>query len=356
METAERKIRIAIIIPRVQALGPVLVIQNLVNSLSDNDSFSIKVFYLDCKVDNNIQMSVPVERLNHKKFLFGDYDIIHTTGIRPDLFGYLNRKKIKYHISTIHNFVFDDLAYTYNQLISFLFGYIWLLLWKRSERLVCVSGAMKDYYVKWFSSEKMEVIHNGIPESDNHYMPDTDVIRSIEKFHSKGLKVLGCSGILTKRKGIDQVLNLIAAETGLAALIIGEGKELSNLKRLSEKLNISDRCEFCGFRGNAVVYFKYLDLFIMPSRSEGFGLALIEAVQQRIPVICSDIAVFKELLSEEEAAFFKSDDLASLIRALRIADKTGKNKSERAYTRYLKNYTASLMAKSYSALYQSAAC
>ena len=128
MEATDQKIRIAIIVPRLEALGPVIVIQNLVNSLINYKNISIRLFYLDNKVDSNVMISVPVERLIIKKFRFTDYDIIHTNGIRPDLFGYLNRKKIKYHISTIHNFVFDDLAFTYNRLISLLFGNIWLML------------------------------------------------------------------------------------------------------------------------------------------------------------------------------------------------------------------------------------
>jgi glycosyltransferase involved in cell wall biosynthesis len=354
MPSGEQKIRIAIIIPRLEALGPVIVIQNLVNSLSDNDCFSIKVFYLDSKADNNIQMSVPVERLNPKKFLFTEYDIIHTNGIRPDLFGYLNSKKIKYHISTIHNFVFEDLFYSYNSLVSWIFGNIWLMLWKRADKLVCVTDTMKTNYLKWFSSSKLEVIHNGIAETDKSLFPDEDVIQSIDKFHSDGLKVVGCAGILTKRKGIDQVLHLIAVETTLAAIIIGDGKELSELKRLSEKLHISDRCKFCGFRSNAVVYLKYLDFFVIPSRSEGFGLVLIEAVQQRIPVICSDIDVFRELFTGDEVTFFKSGNHTDLSYAFRIASETGNKKTTLAHTRYENSYTASSMARNYCELYKSA--
>jgi glycosyltransferase involved in cell wall biosynthesis len=353
MATAEQKIRIAIIVPRLEALGPVIVMQNLVNALYDNEDFSIKVFYLDGKVDNNIKISVPVERLKPGRFIFNDYDIIHTNGIRADLFAYLNRKKIKYHISTIHNFVFEDLLYTYNSLFSWIFGNIWLILWKRADKLVCVSDAMKDYYDNWFSSSKLEAIHNGIPETDNHYRPDADVIQSIDKFHSKGLKLLGFAGMLTKRKGIDQVLHLIAAETSLAAMIIGDGKEITNLKRLSEKLHISDRCKFCGFRSSAVVYFKYFDFFIMPSRSEGFGLALIEAVQQKVPVICSDNEVFRELFTADEVTFFKLDDLGSLSGSVKTTLETGDKKSEIAYERYSQNYSALTMAKHYQRLYKS---
>lgn len=348
------KIKVAIIIPRIANLGPVIVIQNLVNSLINYKNISIRLFYLDSKVDSSVMISVPVERLNTKKFRFNDYDIIHTNGIRPDLFGYLNRKKIKYHISTIHNFVFEDLAFTYNRIISLLFGNIWLILWKKADKLVCVSNTMKIYYGKWFLPEKLTVIHNGISETDNSILAENDVIQSINHFRAKGLKIVGSAGILTKRKGIDQVLNLVAADIALAAVIIGEGKELSNLIDLCEKLNISDRCKICGFRSNAAVYFRHFDFFIMPSRSEGFGLSLVEAVQHRIPIICSDLAVFKELFHEDEVTFFKIGNQGSLSDALKTAFETGHEKAERAYTIYKNNYTASIMAEHYYELYKSA--
>jgi glycosyltransferase involved in cell wall biosynthesis len=345
--------RVAIILPRIDQLGPVTVIKNLVNSLSVSEKFKIKVFYFDKDVDQNVKMIVPVARIDRWNFCFSDYDIIHTSGIRPDLFAFLNRKKIKYHISTIHNFVFDDLAFTYNRLISWIFGSAWLILWKRADKLVCVSRAMKNYYLKWFPDTKLEVIYNGIEETDHTFQSDHDLIRSIDRFHSQGLKVLGSAGILTKRKGADQILYLIAAEKELALLIIGDGKELARLIHLSEKLKINERCLFCGFRSNAVSYFRYFDLFIMPSRSEGFGLTLIEAVQQKVPVICSDIPVFKELFKSEEVTFFKLEDLTSLTEAIKLAIETGKRKVELAYSRYLNNYTALLMAKSYYELYRS---
>lgn len=345
--------RVAIIIPRIGQLGPVKVIQALVNTLYKREDIQIMVFYMDKNVDPCVKMMVPVERLNSDKFLFNDYDIIHTNGIRPDLFAFINRKKIKYHISTIHNFVFVDLEFTYNWLISLIFGHIWLYLWKRADKLVCVSKAMKSYYGKWFSSGMLEVIHNGIADEDDTYAPDNDVISNIEGFHSKGLKVIGCIGVLTRRKGIDQVLNLIASNKVYSLIIIGIGKELSKLKNQAKRLEIADRCVFCGFRSSAVNYFKHFDLIIVPSRSEGFGLALIEAIQQKVPMICSDIEVFKELFNTEEVTFFKSEDLDSLSESLKFASEEGEMKAELAYKRYLTNYTAAIMAINYYNLYKS---
>lgn len=346
--------RVAIIIPRLDQLGPVKVMQALVNSLSETDELQIKVFYIDKNIDTQVKMMVPVERLDPEKFCFSDYDIVHTNGIRPDLFAFLHRKNIRYHISTIHNFVFDDLKFTYNRLISWLFGNIWLILWKRADKLVCVSAAMKSYYAKWFSLSKLEVIYNGIDEPDNSFTPDYDFIQTIKNFRSKGLNVLVSAGILTRRKGIDQILNLVAAEKGLALVIIGNGKEFSKLLQVAKNLKIADRCLFCGFKSNAVYYFRYFDFFLMPSRSEGFGLTLIEAVQQKVPVICSDLEVFKELFNEDELTFFKLEDLASLAKAIITATETGNKKADLAYKRYLNIYTARLMAKRYYDLYKSA--
>jgi glycosyltransferase involved in cell wall biosynthesis len=344
---------VAIIVARIDMLGPVIVIQNLVNGLSVFNDLNIKVIYIDKKVNPNVKMNVPAERFDSRTFRFADYDIIHTNGIRPDLLAFFNRRKIKYHISTIHNFVFEDLSSAYNGLISLFFGNIWLRIWKRADKLVCVSEAMKNYYLRWYKITKLEVVHNGITETDSQIIPDEDIIASIELFHSRGLKVLGTAAILTKRKGIDQILNLISVEKGFALIIIGEGKELPDLQRLATTLKISDRCLFFGFRNNAKVYFRYFDFFIMPSRSEGFGLALIEAVQQKVPVICSDIDVFRELFASNEVTFFKLGDLNSLSNSMKTAIETGFTKTKTAYERFQSNYTALIMAKHYQSLYKS---
>ncbi len=348
------KKKVAIIVSRLDQLGPVKVIQDLVNSLVVNDELEISVFYLDKLVDPQVKIKVPVELLDRSKFPFGNFDIVHTNGIRPDLFAFLNRKKIGYHISTVHNFVFEDLSYTYNKFISLIFGNIWLMLWRRADKLVCVSGEMKKYYSKWFPPSKLEIIYNGIAEPDNSIIPDNDVIQVINDFRLRGLKIIGSAGILTKRKGMDQLLYMIAATNESAFLIFGDGKELQVLKDLAIKLEIIDRCLFCGFRNDAVNYFKFLDIFITPSRSEGFGLVLIEAVQQKVPVICSDIAVFRELFNNEEVTFFKLEDMTSMAVALKVSVETGNIKADLAYTRYLNTYTDKLMAKRYLELYQSA--
>lgn len=344
--------KVAVIISRIDNLGPVKVISNLVNSMSGQNDIEISVFYIDQKINDHIKLMVPAVRLIRNEFRFDDFDIIHTNGLRPDLFAYLNRKKIRYHISTLHNFVFEDLTYAYNKLVSWIFGNIWLILLNRTDKLVCVSATLREYYTRWFNNNRLVVIHNGIAESDYSVFPDKNITDVIDRFRSKSLTVLGFVGILTGRKGVDQILRLLSVEKGLAFVIIGDGKEISPLKNEAKQLDVLERCLFCGFKEDAISYFRFFDLYVMPSKSEGFGLALVEAVQQNIPVVCSDISVFRELFTNEEVTFFKLGDLNSLSEAVTTAQKTRRPKTELALVRYVNNYKSDLMANKYYELYR----
>ena len=118
-------------------------------------------------------------------------------------------------------------------------------------------------------------------------------------------------------------------------------------------MKISDRCLFCGFRNQAENYFSLFDIFISPSRSEGFGLTLIEAVKNNVPLICSDINVFKELFNSDEVTFFKLDDRQSLSHALRTVEESGETKVIPALERVKKEYYSTCMAAKYFSLYRS---
>lgn len=346
--------RVAIIVPALTHSGPVLVMKFLSDELLKYDKFIIRVFYIDKKVDPDLQINVPVERLYPEKFPFGDYDILHTNGLRPDLFAFLNRKKIKYHISTIHNFVFHDLSFRYPMILSWLLANLWLNLWKRADKLICVSAAMKDFYLTWVPEKKLAVIYNGIPEPKIESQSENNITQMIDHYHSRGLTVIGVACNLNKGKGIDILLKQMAIANDFALVIIGDGPELLNLKEMARKLNLDDRCYFSGFIKFAVNYLKYLDFCVVPSRSEGFCLSLVEAVQQKIPVICSDIPVFRELFNDKEITFFESESINSLTKALQTAKKTGKSKIDLAYNKYKDNYTCQLMVEKYMELYQNA--
>ena len=98
-------------------------------------------------------------------------------------------------------------------------------------------------------------------------------------------------------------------------------------------------------------YIKLFDYSIMPSRSEGFCLALVEAVQQKVPVLCSDIEIFREIFSDGEVSYFDLDNKVSLINAYKRMQIVGTGFIENAFARFNLNYTDSKMSELYYQVY-----
>lgn len=122
---------------------------------------------------------------------------------------------------------------------------------------------------------------------------------------------------------------------------------------MSKNLNVLERTLFLGYRQNARRYFQYFDVYAIPSRSEGFPLALIEAASFKKPVICSDIPVFKETFDDAEVMFFHLDDMGSFSVAMERIRKNIDAFSKNIYKKYKNRYTAKIMAENYLKLYQS---
>ena len=89
----------------------------------------------------------------------------------------------------------------------------------------------------------------------------------------------------------------------------------------------------------------------MPSRSEGFGLSLIEAAQFKLPTLCSDIPTFREMFSSNEVAFFELENLDSLEDSLKYLLEHKNKISEKFYAKYATKYTDFHLMQRYEQLY-----
>ena len=343
-------INIAIIVPSLANKGPVKVVKNLIDaSLKKDNCRQIKytLFYFDQITDLDVECDIyHISQITPQNF-----DIIHTNGIRPDFWAYRNRSKIKKHVVTVHNFVFEDLQFTYNSVISLLFGYLWIRLWKKSDKVVLLTKTMKNYYSNYLDIEKLTFAYNGITKKGTGFIDEDDLIR-ISAFKNSVRHIVGSICVLTKTKGLDIVIDYLREDRTLGFIIIGEGKEKDNLVKRAIKWNVADQCLFLGYRNNAYDYYKHFDYFAMPSRSEGFGLSLIEAGLNKIPIICSEIPTFREMFNDTQVSFF---DLSSNKAFKKAIQKSQKNKSkliEELHQKCLKDYSIDAMYNQYLNVYK----
>ncbi len=168
-------------------------------------------------------------------------------------------------------------------------------------------------------------------------------------------KIIGSVGRLDQQKGYDLFLMslpslaaLIPAGERWGILLIGDGPEREKLEKQAKVIERDFpmlRIVFPGYLPDAAAWLPVLDLFVMPSRYEGFGLTLTEALSFGIPALCSQADSLPELCawSPENTltADFTGPDLTDVYRkALQLPKLPGRifHSTERMISEYLNLY------------------
>lgn len=132
-------------------------------------------------------------------------------------------------------------------------------------------------------------VYNGIEPKKIPFKIHTFIIGENRPF-----KILQLGRFDVATKGQDILMNAVAALRGAGrdvdVTFIGSGESLGELQTLSKELGISDNTEFLGNRPQNYVFAHLADydLLVQPSRCEGFGLTVVEAMAAGIPVLVSD--------------------------------------------------------------------
>ncbi|HLX53703.1 MAG TPA: glycosyltransferase family 4 protein, partial [Aquella sp.] len=155
-----------------------------------------------------------------------------------------------------------------------------------------------------------------------------------------------------RQKGINQIIDAISKNGDYSLLVIGDGKVREDLERQAVRNNCFDRCLFLGYKKEAHKYLKFIDVYVMSSYQEGFGLVNLEAALYNKPVVCSNINVFKEIFNESCVSFFDLNDTDSLIVALSKIKQNYNYFSENLNQLVATKYTPERMGKEYFLLYE----
>lgn len=342
--------KIAYIVPSLVNNGPILVVKELVEQMVRNGQ-QCTVYFFDTK-KQEIDFPCPVKRIGFRdKIDFDHFDIVHSHGIRPDFYVFC-RKPLKCRakfVTTLHNYVISDLTYQYNRWIGGISGRIWMFILRRHDKAVTLTRHAIVYYKRWLPLSKLTFAYN------TRYLQKKDLTAEeqlqISAF-GKESKLIGMNVVLTDCKGVDQVIRALPELPEYKLLLIGDGKVRESLQRLAVRLKVEQRVLFAGYRKDAYRYLPYCDVYAMPSRSEGFGLSLLEAAIFEVPTICSDIPVFREIFTREDVAFFQLENVASLVKAIKSV--TGNTSmAKRMHQKYLDCYSPEKFYQRYISIYRS---
>ncbi|WP_026916233.1 N-acetyl-alpha-D-glucosaminyl L-malate synthase BshA [Christiangramia portivictoriae] len=175
----------------------------------------------------------------------------------------------------------------------------------KSDYVTSVSQSLKEDTLKHFDVRTaIEVIPNFIDVSKFQKKTFTDCQR--ELMAASNEKIITHVSNFRKVKRVDDVVKIffeIQKSIGARLMMVGEGPERETAEKLVRELGIKDRVLFLGQSNEIDKILCFSDLFLLPSETESFGLAALEAMVHSVPVISTNTGGLPEVNKDSVSGF-----------------------------------------------------
>ncbi len=174
-----------------------------------------------------------------------------------------------------------------------LIGRLWSILRKRmyprATALVVQTQAVSDFFTPWMESSQIEVIPNAVPIPRSFNVPIVTEQTLLSKPHSN--VILGM-GRLSHEKGFDLLIDAFSKLTSeypqWKLKILGEGPLRDLLQAIINERGLQEQIELMGWVADPELILDQGELFVLPSRYEGFPNALLQAMSRGLACISFD--------------------------------------------------------------------
>lgn len=228
---------------------------------------------------------------------------------------------------------------------------------EQSDGVTAVSRFLKEKTLTNYSIEKdIEVIPNFV---------DTDLFNpknenSCKKHYSpNGEKILVHTSNFRAVKRVTDTIRIfekVQSEIPARLILVGDGPDRSECERLARQLNLYDKIKFLGKQDALVEILTASDIFLIPSQSESFGLAALEAMACGLPVVSSSVGGLPELIKHNETGYIAEigdvDRMAKYVLDLLTNDKKYKIFSENSRKRAESKFDKKKVVPLYEDFYQ----
>jgi glycosyltransferase involved in cell wall biosynthesis len=189
---------------------------------------------------------------------------------------------------------------------------------RRLDRILCNSQAVERYMLRQgFPAERLTTIYKGYSQSWNEGASAPSLV---SLGIPEGAYVVGCVANVRREKGVDillRALEELADQPRIHCVIVGNIKG-DVVPRIAQSAALRGRVHLLGFRTDVLGLVQQFDVFVMPSRNEALGRALLESMSQGIPPIVSDVGGLPEVVRHDvDGLVFPSADSGALARAIR---------------------------------------
>lgn len=217
----------------------------------------------------------------------GGYDLIHTHGYIADCLGSIISKARGIPIvSTCHGYIYQGVKlHIYNRLDQFAL--------KSFDKIIAVSSTIHDTLLaSRIAAKKIIVIENAVPDLLEEALAVAKPIRKTLGVDDEDV-LLGYFGRLSQEKGLCYLLDAVKLALkvipDLKLLLVGDGAQKEELKAKIADLALENNVFMAGFRNNVGQWMAAVDMFMLPSLTEGTPMALLEAMSMGLPCIATEV-------------------------------------------------------------------
>jgi glycosyltransferase involved in cell wall biosynthesis len=227
------------------------------------------------------------------------------------------------------------------------------LLFKLCDGIIVNSEQNKKHFidVARMDGDSVQVIYSGI---------DEDAFQGILNQKPSNHKfVIGAIGRLSPEKGHIYLIKALTYLTNIdfECIFVGDGPLRAELEQYVREVNLENRIRFIGFQANVASAMSQIDVVVMPSLNETFGLTIVEAFAMKKVVIGSDVGGIPELVIHGQTGLlFPARDSSALAETILYVY----NNKEEAHTMamngydYFKNnFTSEIMTENTIRYYES---
>jgi glycosyltransferase involved in cell wall biosynthesis len=188
---------------------------------------------------------------------------------------------------------------------------------ERASKIIAVSHYTRSTVIDRYgiNGENVEVVYNGVERNGSWSLAETGI--------DKDEKIVLFLGRITMQKGPEYFLHaakkVLELMDDVKFVMVGSGDMMHRSIEMAAELGIGHKVLFTGFlRGEDVQkIYQMADLYVMPSVSEPFGIAPLEALNHDVPVIISKQSGVSEVLTHAlKVDFWDTDEIANKIIAV----------------------------------------
>jgi len=174
----------------------------------------------------------------------------------------------------------------------------------QSDAVTTVSQSLKeDTFAHFNTTREIQVVPNFIASKYELGKVDTYKRRRYAKDEERILCHISNFRKVKRVKDVIKMFALVNEQVPSKLIFAGDGPERNNLERLCREMNLCDRVIFVGKVSDTSHVLEISDLFVLPSETESFGLAALEAMAVGVPVISSNTGGIPEVNVQAETGF-----------------------------------------------------